>query len=82
MNPAYLGMLGPAHRKEKLLSQFIEYCPDVRESFLDQIHGPAGLNIGAETPQEIAISILSEILSVVRNKKPILLMEKKGGIHA
>lgn len=80
--PAYFGLLGPAHRREKLLSQFIEYCPDVSETFVDQIHGPAGLNIGAETPQEIAISILSEILSVVRNKKPILLKEKKGGIHA
>jgi xanthine dehydrogenase accessory factor len=80
--PAYLGLLGPAHRREKLFSQFIEYCPDISESFIDQIHGPAGLNIGAETPQEIAISILSEILSVVRNKRPFLLKEKKGGIHA
>jgi xanthine dehydrogenase accessory factor len=80
--PAYFGLLGPAYRREKLLSQFIEYCPDVSETFVDQIHGPAGLNIGAETPQEISISILSEILSVVRNKKPILLKEKKGGIHA
>mgnify|MGYP003637743588 CR=1 FL=1 len=81
-NPAYLGLLGPAHRREKLLSQLIEYYPDVNEKFIDLIHGPAGLNIGAETPQEIAVSILSEILSVVRNKKPILLKEKEGGIHA
>ena len=80
--PAYLGLLGPAHRREKLLSQFLEYYPEVDEGFIDQIHGPAGLNIGAETPQEIAISILSEILSVVRDKKPILLKEKNGGIHA
>lgn len=81
-HPAYIGMLGPAHRREKILSQFIEYCPDANENFIDRIHGPAGLNIGAETPQEIAISILSEILSVVRNKQPILLKEKNGGIHA
>jgi len=81
-HPAYIGMLGPTHRREKILSQFIEYCPDANENFIDRIHGPAGLNIGAETPQEIAISILSEILSVVRNKQPILLKEKSGGIHA
>ena len=80
--PAYIGLLGPAHRREKLLSQLIEYYPDVSEEFIDQIHGPAGLNIGAETPQEIAISILSEVLSVVRDKKPILLKEKNGGIHS
>jgi len=81
-NPAYLGMLGPAHRREKLLTQLLEYCPEIEMGFLDNIHGPAGLNIGAETPQEIAISILSEILTVIRNKKPILLKEKNGGIHA
>jgi xanthine dehydrogenase accessory factor len=81
-DPVYLGLLGPAHRREKLLSQLIAYIPEIREEFIDLIHGPAGLNIGAETPQEIAISILSEILSVVRNKRPMLLKEKEGGIHA
>jgi xanthine/CO dehydrogenase XdhC/CoxF family maturation factor len=79
--PVYIGLLGPAHRREKVLLQLIEYYPDVSDKFVDLIHGPAGLNIGAETPQEIAISILSEILSVVRDKKPILLKEKIGGIH-
>lgn len=81
-HPAYIGLLGPAHRREKLFSQLMEYCPEIEGGFIDRIHGPAGLNIGAETPQEIAISILSEILSVVRNKQPILLKEKNGGIHA
>ena len=79
--PAYLRMLGPSDRREKLLSQFLEYCPDVDESFIEGIHGPAGLNIGAETPQEIAISIISEILSVVRNQVPMPLKEKLGRIH-
>lgn len=79
--PVYIGMLGPLYRREKLLSQFLEYCPDVDEQFLERIHGPAGLNIGAETPQEIAISILSEILSVIRKQTPIFLKAKTGGIH-
>lgn len=81
LKPAYLGMLGPSDRREKLLSQFLEYCPDVDERFIEDIHGPAGLNIGAETPQEIAISIVSEILSVVRNQVPMSLKEKLGRIH-
>lgn len=80
-NPAYLGMLGPTKRREKMLSQFLEYYPEVNEDFIEQIHGPAGLNIGAETPQEIAISIVSEILSVTRNKTPMQLKEKVGSIH-
>jgi xanthine/CO dehydrogenase XdhC/CoxF family maturation factor len=79
--PAYIGLLGPSKRREKLLSQFIEYCPDVDDSFLDGLYGPTGLNIGAETPQEIAISIVSEILSVIRIQTPIPLKEKLGRIH-
>jgi len=80
--PAYLGVLGPAARREKLLHEFLEHCPDVSDRFFENIHGPAGLNIGAETPQEIAISILAEILSVVRGQKPMRLMHKKGAIHS
>jgi len=80
--PAYLGLLGPSKRREKLLSELIEYCPEVEEDFIETIHGPAGLNIGAETPHEIAISISSEILSVIRAQKPMSLKEKQTGIHS
>lgn len=80
-NPTYIGILGPAKRREKLLNEFLEHCPDVDYTFFDQIHGPAGLDIGAETPQEIAVSILSEMLSVFRDKNPIMLKNKQGGIH-
>lgn len=79
--PVYLGMLGPAKRREKLLNEFIENYPEVSDAFFDVIHGPAGLDIGAETAQEIAMAILSEILSVTRNKEPIMLKDKQGRIH-
>lgn len=78
---AYIGLLGPFKRREKLFDELLERCPDVSETFLDQIHGPAGIDIGAETPQEIAISILSEILSVINKKEPQLLKDKMGKIH-
>ncbi|NNL80986.1 MAG: XdhC family protein [Flavobacteriaceae bacterium] len=81
-SPAYIGLLGPVHRREKLMTQLLEYSPDINETFLERLHGPAGLNIGSETPQEIAISILSEILAVTRNQVPLSLKEKEGGIHA
>lgn len=80
--PVYLGLLGPNKRREKLLNEFLEYCPELDDSFFDFVYGPTGLNIGAETPQEIAIAILSEMLSVIRNSEPISLRDKKGGIHA
>lgn len=78
---AYIGLLGPFKRREKLFDELLERCPDVSETFLDQIHGPAGIDIGAETPQEIVISILSEILSVINKKEPQLLKDKMGKIH-
>lgn len=82
LNPLYIGLLGPVHKRENLLSQLLDYYPDISESFLNVIHGPAGLNIGSETPQEIAISIISEILSVFRKQTPMSLKDKTGRIHA
>lgn len=80
--PNYIGLLGPTKRRNDMLSQFIEYCPDINDEFMDAIHGPAGLNIGSETPQEIAISIVSEILAFTRKQNPISLSEKVGRIHS
>ncbi|WP_209400321.1 XdhC family protein [Pseudozobellia sp. WGM2] len=81
-SPAYLGLLGPSSRREKLLDEFIEHYPEVTDAFFDIIYGPSGLNIGAETAQEIAISIISEILSVTRQKEPMMLKDKSGRIHS
>lgn len=81
-NPNYIGLLGSSKRRNDLLSQFLEYCPDVTNEFLEKVHGPAGLNIGSETPQEIAISIISEILAFTRKQNPIFLTEKSGRIHS
>lgn len=80
--PFYIGLLGPFKRREELLNEFIEVCPEVDDAFLDAIHGPAGLNIGAETPQEIAVAIVSEILTVHRSQSPVKLKNKKGSIHS
>lgn len=77
----YIGLLGPSKRREKLINDILERCEDVDDGFFERIHGPAGINIGAETAQEIALSILSEILTVIRNQKPMSLKDKKGGIH-
>jgi xanthine dehydrogenase accessory factor len=81
-NSVYIGLLGPIHKRENLLSHLLEYHPEIEESFLEKIHGPAGLDIGSETPQEIAISIISEILSVTRDRIPMPLKEKTSNIHA
>ncbi|WP_271406214.1 XdhC family protein [Tenacibaculum soleae] len=80
-NPVYIGILGAAKRREKLLNELFNFTPDVTDTFLEKIHTPAGLNIGAETPEEIALSILAEILSVVRKKEVFSLKKITGKIH-
>ncbi|MDG1810399.1 MAG: XdhC family protein [Polaribacter sp.] len=79
---AYFGLLGPSHRRERLFSKFLEYYPETDIKFFENINGPMGINIGAESASEISLSILAEILSVVRNQKPIFLKDKAGHIHA
>ncbi len=67
-NPAYIGLLGSIGRRERVLSMLMEYAPETSIEFLEQIHGPAGLNIGSIGAPEIAVSILAEILSVIRRQ--------------
>ena len=80
--PAYLGVLGPASRRERLLGDLMDRLEAPDDTFFERLHGPAGIDIGAETPQEIALSILAEILSVIRGAAPLPLREKEGKIHS
>jgi xanthine dehydrogenase accessory factor len=81
VEPAYIGLLGSMSRRERVLSMLLEHAPGISYDFMDRIHGPAGINIGAESASEIAVSILSEILSVVRSQEPVALKNKAGSIH-
>lgn len=80
--PAYMGVLGPSRRREKLFNELLDQAPETTIEFIEAIHGPAGLDLGAETPQEIAISILAEILTVINKAEGIPLKNKEGRIHA
>ena len=82
LKPFYIGILGSAKRREQLQNELFHYAPDLSEEFLDTIYSPAGLNIGAITPEEIAISIISEILAETRKKTPVSLRTLTGKIHA
>ncbi|MEK7292544.1 MAG: XdhC family protein [Actinomycetota bacterium] len=58
----YIGALG-SHRMQETRAEWLAYRGHVD---LERIHGPAGLNIGATTPAEIAVSILAEALGAMK----------------
>ena len=62
---AYVGMIG-SHRKVGLVKQMLA-DNGIPQDVIDSVHTPIGLDIGAETPEEIAVAILAEIIEV-KNK--------------
>ncbi|HKJ66524.1 MAG TPA: XdhC family protein [bacterium] len=59
---AYIGMIGSNNKSRTVLRHLEE--KGIPGDLLDQVHSPVGINIGAESPFEIAISILSEVIAV------------------
>jgi xanthine dehydrogenase accessory factor len=77
----YVGMLGPKRRQEKILDAVKSNGVSISDEFAQRLHGPVGLDIGAKSPEEIALSILAEILSALNggNAKPS--RERKTPLH-
>ena len=78
---AYIGMLGPRARLDRLLENLARDGVQPTEEDLAKIHGPAGLDLGAEGPDEIAAAIVAEILSVRRGRGAGFLRDRAGSIH-
>ncbi len=72
--PKYLGVLGPKHRTQRLLDE-LQYAP------LPNFYGPIGLDIGAETPEQIALAIVAEIQAVFSGYSGGSLRDRPGSIH-
>jgi xanthine dehydrogenase accessory factor len=77
----YVGLLGPAKRAEQLLGELrgTGFTPTPEQ--LSRFHAPIGLNIGAESPEEIALSILSEIQAFLNGRSGGFLRDHSGPIH-
>jgi xanthine/CO dehydrogenase XdhC/CoxF family maturation factor len=71
----YVGVLGPRARTAKILR-------DLGETRTERVYGPVGLDVGAEGPEQVAISIVAELLAVRSSRGPLHLREKEGAIHA
>ena len=76
-NLRYIGVLGPRRRLERLLAELGPRAPAA-----SALYGPAGLDIGADTPAEIALSIVAEIRAVLAGRDGGSLRSRPTPIHS
>jgi xanthine dehydrogenase accessory factor len=81
LNVPYIGLLGPKKRTLKMQGELKTAGSTLNLETMTNLYSPVGLDIGAETPEEIALSIASEILASMRKGKGASLRKKKGPIH-
>jgi len=72
----YVAALGPKKRLERMLDELKEEGQNITTAQLKSIYGPAGLDIGSENSDEIALSILAEMQAVLKQRNGAPLREK------
>ncbi len=77
LSPPYFGMLGPRKRMVKMDASL----PDSELARYPNLYAPVGLDIGAETPEEIAASLIAEIVMAFRGRTGGALRAREGSIH-
>jgi xanthine/CO dehydrogenase XdhC/CoxF family maturation factor len=77
----YIGILGPRKRFDKMQQEYATEGIVLNADDIHRIHSPIGLDIGAETPDEIAISIISEIQGKFANRSGGFLKYRNAPIH-
>ena len=73
----YIGVMGPRHRTESMLREF-----PASEFDLARLHSPVGLDLGAQSPAEVALSIVAEMRAVLDGRRGGMLRDRRGPIHA
>ncbi len=82
LHPYYIGILGPKKKSDRMLDELEENGTVITERNLETIHGPVGLDIGSETSEEIALSIIAEIKAVFSERNGRSLKFKTSVIHS
>lgn len=77
----YLGLMGPRKRAERMLMELSAEGLEAGQSELSALHNPVGLDIGAETPEQIALAVLAEVQAALTAREGGKLKNKKGTIH-
>ncbi|WP_448698522.1 XdhC family protein [Mucilaginibacter sp. AW1-3] len=79
---SYIGMLGPKKKLERMLGELEDTGLKITGKQLEKLYGPVGLDIGSEGSEEIALSIIAEIKSVLSGREGYSLKYKPVSIHA
>jgi xanthine/CO dehydrogenase XdhC/CoxF family maturation factor len=77
----YLGLLGPKTRSERLLQDVENAGMDVTPAQRSRLHAPIGLDIGADTSEEIGLAIVAEIMASLAGRVGGPLRERRTPIH-
>ncbi|MFD2999543.1 XdhC family protein [Pontibacter toksunensis] len=78
----YVGVLGPKKKLERMLEELQEEGMQLSEEERKSVYGPVGLDVGAETSEEIALAIVSEIKAVLSKRVGTSLRDKQDVIHS
>lgn len=80
----YIGVLGPRKRTERMLRELAagEDAFRLEEADTARVYSPAGLDVGANSPAEIAVSVIAEMRAVLAGRRGGSLRERRGSIHA
>lgn len=79
--PCYCGLLGPKERFQKIQKLWKERQYKVTKDLLVPLHTPIGIDIGSETAEEVALSIIAEIQAVFNKRAGGFLKKRKERIH-
>jgi xanthine dehydrogenase accessory factor len=79
---SYIGILGPKKKLDRMLGELQNEGLSLDQEQLASVHSPVGLDIGAETAEEIAVSIVAEIKAVLSGRSGGPLREKQDPIHS
>src|SRR6266478_1012712 len=77
----YIGLLGPRKRHAELVARWSEHRLLDFDAGLKNLFAPAGLDIGSEAPEEIALAIVSEVAAVLSNRTGGFLRERRSDPH-
>ena len=77
----YIGLLGPRVRAERIFDELREEGVVISAEFEERIFAPVGLDIGAITPEEIALSMVAENRAVFSRREGGMLRERPSTIH-